>query len=719
MAFEFDRRFRGFCLASTAACLLAQPGLAQTADNETITAETIVVTGYVPTLSETATKADIPLIETPQSISVITRDQIDLLNFIDAQQAVRYVAGVSGENFGPDLRFDFITVRGFVPRQFIDGLAAPVSTTISSTGVDLYAFDSLDILKGPASVLYGTAPPGGIYNQSSRRAGGELGGEISFKYGTDEFAQIAGTGNVPFSNNLAGRLTFLVRDRGAERDSVEASRVLIAPTINAVLGPDTEFDVLFYYQEDDVNGDTNGFLPAVGTLLDNPLGQISRSTNLGEPDFNEYNREQTSIGLDFRHNFSDRVRFQTNLRWSDYSEDREVIFGNGLADDNRTVSRGNSPYQEDVESVAIDARLAADVDLGATGHNILFGVDYRDVHNVSGFGFTAAPPIDLFDPVYNAVPITSPGVTTRFNDQMVEQIGIYLQDQISLGGFRLLLSGRYDWVESDQAQPFTPFQDGPGPRTRRQQERFTYRVGLNYVFDSGISPYISYATSFEPQLGTAGNGDPFDPTTGEQIEAGIKYDGRNLAGDVDIYATAAVFQITQQNVVSIGGNPNLIVFGTQTGEVEVRGAEFEIVTRIGEQLSINGSLSYTDSEVTESSVAGQIGDPLPVTPEWKASALVDYSFISGALAGFGFNVGVRYTSESAGSLQTAFNPVVLDSDDSFLVDASLRYDINERWRFAVNASNLFDTRYVARCTSFSNCNFGAGRQVIATVIHRF
>jgi outer membrane receptor protein involved in Fe transport len=104
-----------------------------------------------------ANKSDIPLIETPQSVSVVTRDQIDLLNFVDAQQAVRYTSGVFGENYGPDLRFDFFTVRGFTPRQYIDGLAAPVSTTIFSTGLDLYAFESLELLKGPASVLYGSA----------------------------------------------------------------------------------------------------------------------------------------------------------------------------------------------------------------------------------------------------------------------------------------------------------------------------------------------------------------------------------------------------------------------------------------------------------------------------------------------------------------------------------------------------------------------------------
>ena len=148
------------------------------------------------------------------------------------------------------------------------------------------------------------------------------------------------------------------------------------------------------------------------------------------------------------------------------------------------------------------------------------------------------------------------------------------------------------------------------------------------------------------------------------------------------------------------------------------GAELEFVIRVDDRLSFNGSFSYTDSEIKESNVAVEIGEPLPVTPEQKFSLLVDYTFQEGRYRGLGFNLGARYTSESAGSLPGAFNPVVFDSDDSFLVDAGVRYD-TEKWRFSVNGSNVLDEDYVARCASVSNCNFGAGRQVIGTVIRKF
>lgn len=672
---------------------------------------------YVPTQSDTGTKSNIPLVETPQSISVITRDQIDLLNFIDVQQAVRYVAGVSGENYGPDLRFDFLTVRGFVPKQYIDGLATPVSTTIQAIGLDLYAFETLDILKGPASVLYGSAPPGGIYNQTLRRAEAERDGELWLQYGTDAYAQLASTVTGALGDRVNGRMTVLLRDRDAERNEVSARRVLLAPTLNFVLGDDTELDALFYYQDDEVEGDTNGFLPVFGTLLPNPVGEVSRSANLGEPGFNQYNRDQYGFGFDLSHQLNDAWSLDVNSRYSEYSEDRDVIFGNGLLDDNRTITRGNSPYAEDVESIALDTRLSGKFAAGDTGHQVLVGLDYRDVDNASGFGFVGASTIDLFEPVYGQGGDVSPGVTTRFNEQTVEQIGLYAQDQIKFGNLILLASGRYDWVDSEYIQPFTPIAD-TGPILDKQQEQFTFRVGVNYLFENGFSPYVSYATSFEPVLGGDVDGNAFDPTTGEQLEAGIKYDGRSLADSVDVFASFAVFDITQQDVVSTGFNPNLPVFGVQLGEVEVSGVELEFVVRLDDRLSFNGSYSYMDSEITESNVAVEIGEPLPVTPEQKISLLVDYTFQDGRFRGLGFNVGARYTSESAGSLPGPFNPVVFDSDDSFLIDAGLRYD-TEKWRFSINGSNVLDERYVARCASVSNCNFGAGRQVIGTAMLKF
>jgi iron complex outermembrane receptor protein len=677
---------------------------------------------YVPSdEGETATKSNIPLIETPQSVSVVTRDQIDLLNFIDAQQAVRYVAGVSGENYGPDLRFDFIQVRGFTPKQFIDGLATPVTTTIASNGVDLYAFESLDILKGPASVLYGSSPPGGLYNQRSRRPSEDFGGELSFKFGEDDYKQIAATVTGPMAEGLNGRMVFLGRDRDSTRRGVEAQRILFAPSLTIELGPDTEFTPMAYYQYDEVSGDTNGFLPAAGTLLPNPLGQISRKTNLGEPRYNKYMRDQWAAGFELTHEFSGSLGVDVNFKYSDYDEKQSVIYGSGLDADNRTVSRSSFPYEENVKSLAVDARLHGEFAMGSIENTYLVGFDYRDVENYAAYGFQFAAPfvdsIDLFNPVYGKLEYLPTPVDTLYNDQKLKQTGIYAQNQFGFGNFFVLLSGRYDWVDTDYRSPFVSV-NAPGPFLNEKQHKFTYRIGANYVSPSGIAPYVSYATSFEPVLGSDSvTGNAFSPTEGEQIEGGIKFDGRAFGDDVKIFATASVFRIKQKNVVSTGGGV-LPVFGTQSGLVEVTGGEIEFVTRIREQLSINGSYSYTDSEIKRSNVPDEVGQPLPVTPKHKASLFVDYTIQRGTLGGLGFGFGGRYTSSSAGSLPGAFNPVVLYSDNPVLFDAIIHYD-TPNWRFAINGSNILDKRYVARCASFSNCNFGAARQVIGTVTRKF
>ncbi|MGB3627070.1 MAG: TonB-dependent receptor, partial [Henriciella sp.] len=510
----------------------------------------------------------------------------------------------------------------------------------------------------------------------------------------------------------------LYRDREAERDYVEAQRGLLAPALTWHITPDTDLTVLGYYQQDEVLGDTNGFLPVYGTLLPNPVGKVSPSINLGDPN-NRYERDQWSIGYELVHAFNDMVSFVSNTKISDYKEDTPTgIYGSGgvidndfdgVPDDFRTVQQSNFTYKESVESVTTDNRFDISLDYGNVSHNILAGFDYREIENVADFAFVfGSGTIDLFDPVYDYQADYTPGYPSSFNNQTLDHSGFYVQDHIGLGNLFITLSGRYDDVTVEN--------NASG--AEQQQDAFTYRAGANYVFETGFAPYISYATSFEPVLGVdAVSGNDFEPSEGEQVEAGIKYDARNLPDGYELLLTGAVYQINQTNVVSAVPSQTP-VSGTQTGEVEVQGAEIELVSRINDQLSINASYSYTDSEVIDSSTVQEIGAELPVTPETKASIFVDYSFVEGPLKGFGIGGGVRYTSESQGALPGPFAPVVYTGEASTLVDALIRYD-TEDWRFAVNGSNILDEEYVARCASAAGCTYGAGQQVIATVTRKF
>ncbi|MBV9842502.1 MAG: TonB-dependent siderophore receptor [Sphingomonadaceae bacterium] len=687
----------------------------------------IIVTAkhYVPS-EITANKSDIPLIQTPQSESVITRDQIDLLSFVDLQQAVRYTAGVGGENYGFDPRYDFITVRGFTPRQYVDGLAVPNTTTFDSTGLDLYLFQSVDILKGPASVLYGSAPPGGILNETLRRPSSSFGGEVEVKGGTHDFKEFAGTVTGAATPFLDLRMTALYRDTSLDVDHTDDKRVAIAPSATFKIGPDTKLTALAYYQYDNNRGGSGGFVPEAGSLLPNPNGPISRSTNLDDPNY-LFERRQYGAGWEFDQRFSSALRFVSNTKWSHYHENTPIgEYDSGgfvnttdpsLPNYYRTVTQSNYTFGEKVSSFATDNRLAADVATGAIRHKAILGVDYRNVFNDANYGFDFGNrTLDVYNPVY--APVAEFPESTRYNEQRVKQTGVYGQDQVNYDKFYLTLSGRYDWVRAKTAAPYTPAASAP-VYSFQKNHKFTYRVGLSYVSDNGVAPYISYATSFEPVIGTnAITGDPLKPTSVKQIEGGVKFDARGLPDYIKLFATVAGFDIKQRNFVSTQVTPTINV-ATQGGEVEVYGGEFELVARLYDQLSINIAYSYNHSKVLSAPAEPlDVGYPLPVAPKNKATAFADYTFKNGFIAGFGFGAGVRYTSATTGAVPGPFATPVIYGNSSTLFDAMLHYDM-PGWRFSVNASNLFDKRFVARCASTVQCFFGAERQVLGTITKRF
>lgn len=688
-------------LALVAAATLQDPQATEVAE--------VVVTApqYVSTVGRSATKSEAPLIETPQSISVISRDQIELLGWTSLMQAVRYTSGITSENYGPDERYDWLTLRGFNPVQYIDGLQAPVGS-VSNIGTDLYGFESVEVLKGPSSVLYGQTPPGGLVNLTSRRPQRLFGGELQALTGNRSQLQLAGDVTGPITDRVSGRLTALVRDRETQLTGVESERTYIAPAATVALSDRTELTLLGYWQKDLVTGDGGGFLPAQGVVSPNPLGEVPTSTNLGEPDFNRFDREQSGYGYDFRHAFSDAWSFQQNLKVFANEAYQTGPYGTGLLDadadgvpdDYRTVTRSQFAFLEDVDSLAVDSRVAGRLVTGPLRHEVLIGLDHRDTDNRQASYFGAAPSIDLFDPQYGAAIVEGPLFT--FLDQTQTQTGLYVQDQIRAGGWVATLGLRQDWLEVD---------DRIGAADS-EEDKLTGRIGLNYVFANGVAPYVSYATSFQPVAGADFDGNLFQPSEGEQWEAGIKYDGRNLGPNIDLFASAAVYALTQTNVLTPDPVPGRPFFNVQTGEVEVKGLELEATARIDERISLNASYAYTDSEVTRSNGA-DLGKQLTVTPEHKASVFADYTFQTGVLAGLGAGLGVRYMGESFGDGANQWR-----TPSYTLWDAVVHYDFDD-WRVQATASNLFDETYLSRCTSSVQCFYGSRGLYAVSLTRRF
>lgn len=687
---------------------LAGPGVAQ--DQGSATVEEIgpvVVTAerYVSTEGTVASKSDIPLVEMPQSVSVVSRDMIDLLNWTSLNESVRYSAGATGEAFGPDERYDWLQVRGFDPVQFIDGVQAPIGS-VNNTGTDLYGSEAVEVLKGPAAVLYGQAPPGGIVNMISRRPQDTFGGELEVQGGEYNMWQVAGDLTGPLSERTSGRITALYRDRDTQVDFLNSKRLFISPSFKFDIGEDTELTLLANYQDDDIENQSTGFLPIYGTMLPNPLGKVPVGRNLGETGYNFFKREQWSAGYDFSHRFNDHVSIQQNLKYFDVKTDSRAVFGtglvdadfNGVPDDYRTVTRSDFPFNERIDSLSVDTRVYFDFGGGGSvEQSLLVGVDYRDYDGFSEFGFAGAPSIDLFDPVYDAV--IPPATLFPFIDETREQVGVYFQDQIKAGRFILTLNGRNDWVDRN-----------PTTGVSQSDEEFTYRAGATYLFDNGFAPYLQTATSFQPVSGATFGGVPFEPTTGDQVEAGLKYDGRTLGRGVRLFGSLAAYEIVQKNVLT--PDPVNLFFSVQEGEVEVKGVELEVAARIRERLTFNLAFTSIDSEVTKTS-GTDLGNELVAVPDMLASALVDYTFQEGPMAGFGFGLGLRNRGELFGDGANQFK-----SDSVTMYDAILHYD-TENWRIAVNASNFTDEIFVDRCSSTSNCFYGTRRLVTGSVTRKF
>lgn len=686
---------------------VAGPGLAQEQGGADELGPVVVTAErYVSTEGSSASKSDIPLVEMPQSVSVVSRDMIDLLNWTSLNESVRYSAGATGEAFGPDERYDWLQIRGFDPVQFIDGVQAPIGS-VNNTGTDLYGSESVEVLKGPAAALYGQSPPGGIVNMVSRRPQEGRGGELEVQGGEYNMWQVAGDMTGSISDRTSGRITALYRDRETQVDFLTSKRLFISPAVKFAIGEDTELTLLANYQDDDIENQTTGFLPIQGTMLPNPNGKVPVGRNLGETGYNFFKREQWSAGYDFSHRFNDRFSIQQNLKYFDVKVDSRAVFGAGLVDndfdgvpdDFRTVNRFDFPFNERIDSLSVDTRLA--LELGSGGsveQSLLFGVDYRDYDGYSEFGFGVAPAIDLFDPVYDAV--IPPATIFPSIDETREQIGAYFQDQIKMGRFILTLNGRNDWVERD-----------PAVGDAVDDEEFTYRVGANYVFDNGFAPYVQTATSFQPVTGATFAGEPFEPTSGDQIEAGIKYDGRTLGRGVRLFGSLSAYEIVQENVLT--PDPVNLFFSVQEGEVEVKGVELELTARIRERLTFNLAFTSIDTEVTETSDPTVLGNELVAVPDLLASALVDYTFQEGPIAGFGFGLGLRHRGEMFGDGANQFQ-----SDDVTVYDAILHYD-TANWRIAVNASNFTDEIFVDRCSSTSNCFYGTRRLVTGSVTRKF
>ena len=669
--------------------------------------------GYVPITAVTATKTDTPLIETPQSVSVVTSDQMTAQGAQTVAEALRYTASVLPEIRGASAAgASYLFSRGFYLEQYLDGARMPsdVSFGYAIPSFDPYGLERIDIVHGPASVLYGQAAPGGVANLVSKQPTATPIHEVFVTTGSHNRMQ-AGVdlgGPVTTDGKLTYRFTATGLDTRTQVEGTRQKRIYIAPAVTWKPDENTTLTVLAKYQRDPDVGYYN-FVPAVGSVLFNPAGQISSHTNVGDPEFDHHSRTQLSVGYEFEHRFNPTWTFRQNTHYTYVKDDLANVFPYGYASgSNTTLNRYTFFNKESAKVFSIDNQAQVKLNTGPVSHTMLFGFDFQRVlyGEDVGAAFNASS-LNVFDPVYgnNTMP-----AETSYDQIRQKQFGVYAQDQMAWGKWRFLIGAREDWVSADDNNPVTASYEAQSARA------FTWRTGLVYLFDSGIAPYASFSKSFDPQVGQLYGGGMAKPTTAQQYEVGVKYQPPGY----NSFITASLFNLTEHNVLT--SDLDHSGYYTQAGEVRARGLELEGHASLTNNLDLVASYTYLNDVTTESNDTTTTisGDTTSLQnkrvwgiPRNIASAWLDYTLHAGPMRGLGFGGGVRYL----GSSYDASNSIKVSSVTLF--DATVHYDTGLHWLFSLNAKNLFNRQYVASCFSSATCTYGDGVEVLATARYRW
>lgn len=676
------------------------------------------VEGYTATRTAAGTKTDTALVEAPRSISVATRQQMEDRGVHSLDDAVRYMPGITASSYGSDTRADWLRVRGFEPTQFLDGLPLPKGV-YANPKQETWNLDRLALLRGPASSVYGQTPPGGLLDMVSRRPSDIASSEIQLQYGSDNHRQInfASTGKIDEAGQFLYGISGVIRDGGTQIDHIDDKRYNIAPSLTWNIDDDTKLTLLSQFTRDDT-GVTSQFYPIQGTKIGMPFGKISHHKNLGDPDYDYYDRTYYALGYAFEHRFNDVWQFKQNLRYtkSDLSFQTVTVnsynpsFAGFTVDDQGNVGRGTTNVDEDISQFAVDNNFQADFATGDIRHTLLLGLDHQRSNTNYTSIFGSAPSINVNNPVYGQ-PIVRPARSTAFYDynQKTYQTGLYVQDQMALDQWRLTLGGREDWVHTG-----TQFINKADATNTQRDKKFSGNAALSYVFDSGFVPYLSYAESFQPTTGAdATSSGSLKPTEGKQWELGIKY---QPPGSKTLLS-AAVYDLTQKNV-AVNTFVDGVSVTSQTGEVKVKGLELEAVSDVTDNLKVIAAYTLAKSEVQK---GVDKGNRLQLMPNQQASLWTDYTWHTGVLDGFGVGAGVRYTGNTYGDKANTW----LGKADAYTVfDASVHYDLGrldnslKGASLALNATNLFDKDYISTCDSFY-CYYGDQRSVVASATYKW
>ncbi len=686
------------------------------------------VQGFVANTSLSATKTNTPLIETPQSISVVTRDQMTATNAETLSQALAYTPGLTFQSGAYSRMNDDFMIRGFNVATGGSGMLRDgmrLQPNVYDGNQEPYGLERIEVLRGPSSVLYGQLSPGGVVNAISKRPTDTPFHELNAEYGSYGRTQFSGdfSGPVDDAGMLSYRLTGLWRNSGNWVDHVPDDKLYIAPAFTLQPSDSTKITFLSNYQEIYTR-----FAPPMD-YEDLRKERIPRDLFIGQKGFDRYYSETYSLGYQFEHKFNDSLTLRNSLRYfhSDVLWDY-LTYGTLTGD---SLSRGVSKRFESSDSFTTDTSLEAKVETGPVEHTLLAGVDTWGLdYDTNRFTSGSVGPLDIHDPVYDATVTINTSNNSGFNNKG-SQVGIYLQDQMKIyDKLILVLGGRYDWADAYN----TSYRPDPWLVLRnldRKQDRsdsaFTGRVGLLYLFDNGFAPYASFSQSFQPTALNAGinrDGELFEPTKADQYEIGLRYQppGENFI------ISGAIYRIDQDHVLTADPTDPTRSFSVQTGKVRSQGIELEARASFG-ALNLVASYAYTDARTVESDDLFTKDERLALVPYHNIALWADYKLDDLGVRGLTIGAGLQYLSSTnlpgvTLSSNNQLEKVDEDVPGRLLVDAMIAYDfgaIDDRLAgttLQLNAKNLFDEEYMT-CTDISGCRYGEPLTVSATLGYRW
>ncbi|WP_458526837.1 TonB-dependent siderophore receptor [Onishia taeanensis] len=686
------------------------PAWAQDAasSNETQTLDTLTITSA-------ATKTDTSLNETPQTVSVVKREEWEEKGAETVQRALDYTPGAFTNQIGASNRYDYIVLRGFtdgsVNNTYLDGLKVMGdSGSFSSLTVDPWFLDSIEVVKGPASVLYGRASPGGLVAMQSKRPEFGDSGEIRLTAGNNaqRSAAFDFTGTMDDEKRIAYRLTGLASAEDTQVESVEEERYAFSPQITMDVTDNTTISLMGYFQEDPEGGYHSG-LPYEGTVTDHNGITLDNNFYEGDEDYEKFQRSQRMVGYDFEHRFGNGLTARQKLRYlsSEVELDQVYAYGWGSVSENK-LYRAYSGGEENLHAWTVDNQLEKRFSTGAIDHTLLIGADYQTRTNDVNWSRGVADTLGVSESSDTDISLFQTEVYTR----ELEQTGIYLQEQATFGRWNLAAGIRNDWVNiNNTGEKDSDYTGYETIDTTVSESETSGRLGLIYGFDNGISPFISYSTSFTPNTATDGDYKMLDPATGKQIETGLKYQPN---GTRDQYSIT-LFRTNQENVATKDPADD---YYEAIGEIESQGVELEARAQLNENLSLQAGYSLTDVVYVETLEDHTEGNTANQVPRHQVSVWGNYAFHEGSLAGLDAGLGVRHYADIwADSENTEKVP------DYTLVDATLGYDLSqlgfEGVTTRLNVTNLLDEEYIASCYDIDFCYYGAERSVTASLNYAF